>query len=271
MAKIRAGDGTEIYYEAWGRGEPLLLVPGLGGDVRMWACQRLPLGRRYRCIAVDNRGSGHSGKPPGPYSLFEMAADAATVLDAEGVASAHVLGYSMGSYPAQILAVAQPERVRSLLLVASSSRHHHWRRELLADWSEVARARGMHVMARRAVPYLLGRRTARRFGLWINLLWPLILSQPADAFAAQVDALLDFSDEYRVFLAHITAPTLVLVGAEDRLTPPGDAEELIALVPGARLHVVRGAGHVLMVEAAPDFNIAVLDFLAGVTAGVKTR
>jgi pimeloyl-ACP methyl ester carboxylesterase len=271
VAKIRAGDGTEIYYETWGRGEPLLLIPGLGGDVRMWACQRLAFGLRYRCIAVDNRGSGHSGKPSGPYSLIEMAADAAAVLDAEGVASAHVLGYSMGSYPAQILALTQPERVRSLVLAASSPRHHYWRRELLADWSEVARARGVHVMARRAFPYVLGRRTARRFGLWINLLWPLVLSQPAHAFAAQVDALLDFSDEHRLYLAQITAPTLVLVGADDRLTPPGDAEELVALVPGARLHVVRGAGHALMVEAAPDFNIAVLDFLAGVTARVKTR
>jgi 3-oxoadipate enol-lactonase len=269
VAKVRAGDGTEIYYETWGRGEPLLLLPGLGGDVRIWACQRLAFGRRYRCIAVDHRGSGRSGKPPGPYSLMEMAADATAALDAEGVASAHVLGYSMGSYPAQILALTQPPRVRSLVLVASSSRHHFWRRQLLADWSEVARGRGVHVMARRAFPYLLGRRTARRFGLWLNLLWPLILSQPAHAFAAQVDALLDFSDEYRLYLAQITVPTLVLVGAQDRLTPPGDAEELAALVPGARLQIVGGAGHALMVEAAPDFNIAVLDFLAGVTAGAE--
>ena len=270
MAKVRAGDGTEIYYETWGRGEPLLLIPGLGGDVRIWACQRLVFGLRYRCIAVDNRGSGRSGKPPGPYSLIEMAADAAAVLNAEEVASAHVVGYSMGSYPAQILAVAQPERVRSLVLAASSSRHHPWRRELLADWSATAQARGVHVMARRAFPYLLGRRTARRFGLWINLLWPLVLSQPAHAFAAQVDALLDFSDEYRSYLAEVTAPTLVLVGADDRLTPPEDAEELAALVPGAQLYVVGGAGHVPMVEAAPDFNLAVLHFLAGVTAAAKT-
>jgi pimeloyl-ACP methyl ester carboxylesterase len=269
VATVQAGDGTQIYYETWGRGEPLLLIPGLGGDLRIWACQRLAFGRRYRCIALDNRGSGHSGKPAGPYSLTDMASDAAAVLDAEGVASAHVVGHSMGSYPAQILAVTQPQRVRSLVLAASSSRHHTWRRDLLADWSATAQARGVAVMARRAFPHLLRRRTARYFGLWINLLWPLLLSQPAHAFAAQVDALLDFSDEYRSYLERITAPTLVLVGADDRLTPPADAEELVALVPGARLHVVKGAGHVLMVEAAPDFNLAVLGFLAGITAGAE--
>ncbi len=270
MAKAQAGDGTEIYYEAWGRGEPLLLIPGLGGDLRVWACQRLVFGRRYRCIALDNRGSGRSGKPLGPYSLVSMAADAAAVLDAEGLTSAHVLGYSMGSLAAGILAVAQPERVRSLVLAGSSSRHHAWRRELLADWSATARARGLCTTARRAFPYLLGPRAARRFGLWINLAWPFVLSQPPHAFAAQVDAVLDFSDELRIHLAGITAPTLVLVGADDRLTPPADAEELVALVPHARLRVIRRAGHGLMVEAAPDFNLAVLAFLAEVTAGART-
>lgn len=267
MAIARAGDGVEIYYETWGRGEPLLLVPGLGGDLRIWACQRLVLGRRHRCIALDNRGAGRSGKPPGPYSLEQMAADAVAVLDAEGLESAHVLAYSMGSYSAQVLAVAHPGRVRSLVLSGTASRHHQWRRELLAEWAEVATERGVHVMARRAFPWLLGPRTVRRFGLWINLLWPLILQQPAHAFAAQVGALLDASDDARSRLAEITAPTLVLVGVEDRLTPPEDAEELARLVPGARLAVIPGAGHGLMLEAAPDFNQAVLRFLAEVATG----
>jgi pimeloyl-ACP methyl ester carboxylesterase len=269
VAKVRAGDGTEIYYETWGRGEPLLLIPGLGGDLRIWACQRLVFGRGYRCIALDNRGAGHSGKPTGPYSLLDMATDAAAVLDAEGVESAHVVAYSMGTYPAQILAVLAPGRVRSLVLAGTTSRHQPWRRELLADWAGTARERGIHVMARRAFPYLLGPRNARRFRLWINLAWPLILSQPAYAFVAQVGALLEFSDEFRSEVSRITAPTLVLAGAEDRLTPPAEAEEFVALVPGARLEVFGGAGHGLMMEAAPDFNIAVLRFLAEVTAGAR--
>lgn len=267
MATVRADDGVEIYYETWGRrdGEPLLLVPGLGADRRVWACQRLVFGRRFRCVAVDNRGSGRSGKPPGPYSLVQMAADARAVLDGEGIASAHVLGSSMGATTAAVLAVAEPPRVRSLVLAGSACGNPAWRKELLAGWMEIAGRHGVHVMARRAFPWLLGP-GARRFGLWINLVWPLVLSQPAHAFAGQVQAILEVADDARLGLSAIAAPTLVLVGGEDRLTPPGEAAEVAALVPGARLEVIAGAGHGLMLEAAWDFNAAALDFLAGVSS-----
>lgn len=266
VATVRGADGVEIYYETWGRrdGEALLLIPGLGSDLRIWACQRLVFGRRYRCIAVDNRGSGRSGKPAGPYSLDQMADDALAVLDAEGVGRAHLLGYSMGTFIAQTLALANPERVRSLVLAGTAARHYEWRRELLASWSEVATSQGVHVMARRAVPYLLGPRNARVFGLWINLLWPLLLSQPAHAFAAQVEAILAFPEDRRHRLGELTAPALVLAGLDDRLTPPQDGAELASFLPAGRFATVSGAGHGMVLEQAPDFNGAVLGFLAGV-------
>jgi len=263
MPTARAGDGAGIYYEAWGRrdGAPLLLIPGLTADLRIWACQRMVFGRRYRCIALDNRGSGRSDKPPGPYSLAQMADDALAVLDAEEVEAAHILGYSMGSFAAADLALVQPGRVRSLLLAGTTCRHHEWRRELLMSWVDVAQTRGVPAMVRRASRWLLGP-AGQRFGLAINLLWPLLLSQPAHAFAAQVEALLELSDEAAAGLAAIAVPTLVLAGAADRLTPPADAEEVAGLIPGSSLAIISGAGHGLMVEAAPDFNAAVLAFLA---------
>lgn len=270
MPTAVAGDGTEIYYEAWGRRgeEPLLLLPGLTADLRIWACQRLVFGRRYRCIALDNRGSGRSAKPPGPYSLGQMADDARAVLDAESVGRAHVLGHSMGSFAAAVLHHTHPDRIHSLVLAGTTSRHHHWRRELLASWVEVAHSRGVHVMVRRAFPWLLGP-GVQRFGVWINMLWPLVLSQPPHAFAAQVEAILDLPDDAGDGLAAISAPTLVVVGNHDRLTPPADAEEVAGAVPGAVLEVIPGAGHGLMVEAAPDFNQAVLEFLEGVSLASK--
>lgn len=266
MPTAVAGDGTEIYYETWGRrdGEALLFIPGLTADLRIWACQRLVFGRRYRCIALDNRGSGRSAKPPGPYSIGQLADDARAVLDAEGVGRAHVLGHSMGSFAAARLHHTHPHRVRSLVLAGTTCRQHDWRRELLASWVEVAGSRGVHVMVRRAFPWLLGP-AVQRFGLWINMLWPLVLSQPPHAFAAQVEAILDLPDDIREVLAAISAPTLVVVGDQDRLTPPADAEEVAVAVAGALLEVIPGVGHGLMVEAAPDFNQAVLTFLGGVS------
>jgi pimeloyl-ACP methyl ester carboxylesterase len=264
LATARAGDGTVIYYEAWGHGEPLVLISGLATDLRIWACQRLVFGRRFRCIALDNRGSGRSGKPSGPYSLEEMAADALAVLDAEDVGRAHVVGHSMGSEIAQVLAVTHPDRVRSLTLAGTACRHQPWRLELLAQWRETARKHGVHAWARRAFPYLLGPRTAWTLGLFINLLWPIILQQPGHAFVSQIEALLAFPDSERDRLSELAVPTLVVCGSRDILTRPVDAAEVASLIPDARLVTLKGAGHGLMLEAAPDFNAAVLDFLAGV-------
>ncbi|MEJ7582950.1 MAG: alpha/beta hydrolase [Acidimicrobiales bacterium] len=110
MAFTRGADGTRIHYDVWGQrqGEWLLLIQGLGADIRGWIAQRHALGARYRCIALDNRGVGRSDRPDGPYDLEVMAADAVAVLDAAGIASAHVMGASMGGILAQILAVGHP-------------------------------------------------------------------------------------------------------------------------------------------------------------------
>src|SRR5258706_16466422 len=91
-------DGVHIAYSAWGRRDrsPVLLIQGLGVDSRGWALQRGAFGRRHRCVAPDNRGTGRSDAPPGPYDLARMARDAIAVLDAEGIERAHVVGASMG-------------------------------------------------------------------------------------------------------------------------------------------------------------------------------
>ncbi|MGH9000890.1 MAG: alpha/beta fold hydrolase, partial [Acidimicrobiia bacterium] len=203
------------------------------------------------------------------YTIAQMADDARAALDAAGVERSDILAYSMGSYAAQALAADHPERVGSMVLAGTACRHHDWRRDLLTGWARLATERGMHVMARAAFPWLLGPRTARRHGLWINALWPLVLSQPAPAFCAQVEALLatDDSDEARSRLSEITAPTLVLAGEQDHLMPPSDGAETAALIPGAAFTVVPGAGHGLMLEAPADFNGAVLNFLAAQTVG----
>src|SRR5215471_21318260 len=88
--------GTEIYWEARGRGEPLLLIMGLGVTLEGWNRLGPVLAERYRTILFDNRGTGRSGVPPAPYAIETMAADAAAVLDAAGVQRAHVFGISMG-------------------------------------------------------------------------------------------------------------------------------------------------------------------------------
>jgi len=268
MPTVLADDGAEIHYQTWGRRDApaLLMIQGLGTDSRGWALQRVAMGRRYRCLAVDNRGSGQSDKPPGPYALDRMASDAVSVLDAEGIDEAHVMGASMGGVIAQIIGVLHPERVRSLVLACTACSHHDWRRELFADWAEIVRVRGIGALSEDALHWLVGPRIQRRFGVWINLLARIVLQQPAEAFVAQIDAILDAPDELRSELVHVRAPTLVITGSQDSLTPLGDAEEIAELIPGAELAVLSGAAHGLMVEAPIAYNDAVLEFLSRVDA-----
>ncbi len=263
MAYTRAADGTRLHYQVFGRrdGEPLLLVQGLGGDMRGWIMQRRALGRSYRCIAFDNRGVGSSDKPPGPYAMEVMAADAVSVLDAEGIEQAHVLGVSMGGIIAQILAVRSPERVRSLVLACTACRHLSWRRELLEEWIEVATAQGMGSFVRHNVRWLLGPRSARRIWPVLSLLAPIAANVPPHGFAAQARGILGMDDALADELSLIAVPTLVTVGSQDILTPLGDSEELAERIPGAELAVIRGGAHAFFAENAGAFNRTILDFL----------
>jgi len=273
MAFTRAADGTRIHFEVFGRrdGEPLLMIQGLGADARGWILQRRAMGARYRCIAVDNRGVGRSDKPEGSYDLETMAADAVACLRAAGFDSAHVMGASMGGVIAQIIGVRHPERVRSLVLACTACRHLPWRRKLLHGWADLALAEGMGSFASENMRWLIGSRSLRRFALPFRLLGPLALNVPEHAFAGQVHGILAMDDALRLELASISAPTLVLVGSQDILTPRGDSEEIAELIPDAELAVVWGGAHGFMFENARTFNQIVRRFLLSAEAGGNER
>jgi 3-oxoadipate enol-lactonase len=246
------------------------MIQGLGADSRGWLRQRRALSSRFRCILFDNRGAGRSDHPPAPYDLEVMAEDALAVLDAAGVARAHIMGASMGGILAQIVAVRHPDPIRSLVLACTACRHHTWRRELLDEWAETAATDGMGAFTRQAVRWLIGPRSLRRFWPAVGLVGPLAMTGTPDAFVAQVRAILDMNDELRAELPSIAVPTLVLVGSQDILTPLGDSEELAEEIPGAELAIIRGAAHGFMLEAGSAFNRVVLEFLGRAAAAPVT-
>ncbi len=111
---------THLFWEEYGSGPPVLLIMGLSFTHEMWF-RALPwLAPRYRVIAFDNRGTGRSDAPRGPYTIRQMASDARVVLDAAGIEAAHVVGASMGGMIAQELALSFPRRVRSLVLACTT-------------------------------------------------------------------------------------------------------------------------------------------------------
>jgi 3-oxoadipate enol-lactonase len=247
------------------------MIQGLGMDKHGWDIQRLVFSMRYRVIALDNRGSGRSDKPAGDYDLGQMAADAVAVLDEVGVDQAHVVGASMGGAIAQILAVTWPDRVRSLTLVCTSCHNQQWRRELLQSWAWEAQRRGVGAMAGHAARWVIGPRSFRRLVPVVGWLGPLGFGRSAEAFAAQVKAILTADDSLAERLATISVPTLVVVGNQDILTPRGDSEELAEMIPTAELVVISGAAHGLMIEHATTFNRILGDFLSRAERSVSAN
>jgi 3-oxoadipate enol-lactonase len=211
---------------------------------------------------MDNRGAGRSSMPDSPFTLEEMADDAVAVLDHYEVRDAHIVGASMGGAIAQVVGVKYPERVRSLTLACTACRNQPWRAELLRHWADTATTRGLRQWADESARWLIGPRSFRRLAPAIGWLGPFATFRPSRGFVAQVSAILDTDDSLVAELGRITAPTLVIVGNQDILTPRGDSEEIAERIAHAELVVISGAAHGLMVEHATTFNEVVIDFIS---------
>jgi len=263
MPSTRASDGTRIFYDTFGKtdGEPLVLIMGLAVDRWGWVRQRSMLAKHFRCISIDNRGAGLSDKPTGRYDLFTMTADVEAVLDAEGIESAHVMGYSLGGVLSQVLAVRSPERVRSLVLASTACRVKDWRREVLSDWIQLVEARGARAFSQENLRWVAAARHMRWIAPLAPAFAPLFVRAPGHGIVGQIHALAGITEQVHEELRGVEVDTLVIVGSQDILTPVADSEEIAHSIKGARLQVISGAAHGAVVTDANVFNRAVESFL----------
>jgi 3-oxoadipate enol-lactonase len=263
MPFVHATDDTRIHYEVTGKSgaTPVLMIQGLGASKNAWNLQRIAMATRFRIISFDNRGAGRSDKPTEPFTLEQMADDALVVLDAAGIETAHVVGASMGGVISQIVAVKYPHRVRSLTLVCTACRNHPWRQELLQTWAKTAADKGMIEVGKEAAQWVMSPRSFRRLVPAFTWMGPLAALRPRHSFVSQIDAILNTREDLVDQLSTITAPTMVIVGNQDILTPRGDSEEIAERIPNAELVVISGAAHGLMMEHSPTFNKILIEFL----------
>jgi len=255
--------GTRLYWESTGEGEPVLLIMGLGMNATGWWRTIPVLSRDLRVIAFDNRGVGRSDRPPGPYTVAQMADDAVAVLDAAGAAAAHVYGASLGGMIAQEVALRHPDRVTRLVLGATTPGG-----ALAVAADEQARA----FFARRAVmsaeeavwasvPYNYGPATRADGGQRIaeDIVQRLRFPIETEPYTAQLTAALGHDTGAR--LGDIRQPTLVVHGELDVMVAPENGRLLSERVPDARLHLVAGAGHLYFTDD-PYAEEQVLRFLS---------
>ena len=252
--------GAKIYWDEQGQGPPILLIMGFSYPSAMWHRARPKMAEGYRTIALDNRGIGRSTCPPRPYSMKLLASDAAAVIDAAGVKTAHIFGVSMGGMIAQEFALQYPERVRSLILACTSPGGWH----AVSPGIDVlttlmARPTMTPQRAREAfIPIIYASSTERQLieeDMAILKNWT---ATPA-IYRAQLKAILLWQAYTR--LPQIQAPTLVIHGLQDRLVPPKNSEIIAARIPGAKLVLIPNAGHIFGTDQPEAAEQAVSSFL----------
>jgi len=240
----------------------VVLIHGLGGDAQFWSVEQAALAARFRVLAVDMRGSGLSPGCVDGVCIDDLARDVESILDEAGIASAHVVGFSMGGVVTQALACTAPHRVERLVLAATFARTLPQAQLFLqaigSAYRETICGKQLYQLVLpwlfsenfladpRAIPYLSypeeqGDEPSRED--WLRLL----------------DAMLAFDGRPR--LHDIRVPTLIISGDEDRLAPLAGAQELAAGIAGSALAIVAG-GHLMNVESPEAFIRQIEQFLS---------
>jgi 3-oxoadipate enol-lactonase len=263
-------DGLKLRYEIRGSGEPVALIMGFSGSGRGWGEAFLNLMEaRFKIFVIDNRGTGESDKPDSEFTLGDMAADIAAVLDHAKTPRAHIFGISMGGMIAQEFALAYPERTRGLVLGCTNCGASH---SVPADPAAIANlipAPGIDPIeqARRAFSVACGKAFLN------SAAGQEILSQaiaemgnypitPMHTFMRQGQAIGSFDSFAR--LGQIKSPTLIIHGDDDSIVPYPNAGVLQGAIAGSKKHTLKAAGHMFFWEVPDEAARAAGDFLSAV-------
>jgi pimeloyl-ACP methyl ester carboxylesterase len=261
---ITLSDGIEIGYDDVGSGVPMVLLHGFPHHRGLWSPQVGALVDRARCIAPDLRGFGETTAAP-PYSMDQYADDVASLLDTARVERAIIVGLSMGGYIAFAFWRRHRSRTRALVLADTRSGADTTDgKRKRADMVVMARERGSAAVADAMMPAMVGRSTREKSPEVVDGVYQMLASAPTAGVIGALEAMMDRPDS-TPSLATIDVPTLIIVGDEDTLTPPTEAEAMHGAIRGSRLEVITGAGHLTNVERPAAFNHVLSEFLAAVT------
>lgn len=259
-AVLTVGGRRTRYLEA-GAGWPVVLIHAFPLNADMWRPQleRVPDGWRY--IAPDLRGFGPGAEPTaGPVTMDDFAADVASVIDELGIDAATIGGLSMGGYVTMAMFRAAPERFAAVILAdtrpqADSPDAREGRRQLLA----LAREGGPSAVVGQMLPKLLGETSRRDRPALEAQVRRIAEANSTEAIAGAIEAMMGRPDSTEL-LGRMSRPTLVMVGEEDTITPPSDADAMQRVLPRSRMVILPGAGHLSSMETPDAFVSALADF-----------
>lgn len=258
FAERRASDGPSrrVHFTDQGEGDPLVLLPGLGGGARIFGTLPRRFARSgFRCLAIDPVGMPPSSDLPATGFVFEEAArDVTAVLSAAGLDQATLVGTSLGGKVALTTAALEPERVTHLVMLASSAVSTARSRRVYRFFEIAASSLSPADFAETVAPFLFGRTFHReRAGVVADI---VRATRPDDAsralMVAQAQALRAFDGTAHA--ARVRAPTLCVAGLEDTLTGPDEVAQTAALIADAEHLEIPDAGHTLLLESASVFD-----------------
>jgi 3-oxoadipate enol-lactonase len=250
---------VELHYEIAGDGPPLLLGGSLGTNLGMWEPQ-LPLGRSRRLIRFDHRGHGHSPVARGPYSIDDLGGDVVALMDRLELERASYCGISIGGMVGQWLAINAPERIEKLILICTAAflpPRSNW----LERADLVRTARTPEIVADTVVGRWFTPPFAQTHAEVVASYRAMIAATPAEGYAGCCEAIADL--DLRAGLPGVTAPTLVIAGAEDPSIPSEHGEAIAQAIPGSWIEVLDPAAHLASVERAADVNRLIVNHLEG--------
>ena len=254
--------GLNVRVHGPATGQPVVLLHGYPLDGAMWRAQVNPLATAgFRVVIPDLPGHGQSPVQD-PCSIASITDAVLAELDRLKLGKCHVVGFSMGGYVALDLAIRHPGRVARLVLVdtraeADTPQGRDGRMALL---KEMVGRPGVKVLSNAMMPNLLTAETRTNRPLLAEEVRNMMLRQPIEGERAAMMALAERPDR-RNDLAGIHAKTLVVVGSEDKVTPPASAQVLADGIKGARLETIPGAAHLTPLEAPQAVNDLLLGFL----------
>ncbi len=240
--------GLRLRYQRCGDGEPLVLITGLGGDLRFWRSAMVRLSECFSVIAFDNRGAGETSYPPGCFSVGDMADDVAALLRHLGVESAHIMGWSMGGNIAQEFALRHPEMVRTLILASTYMRRPSRSSFAIGHIIEAGRALGSEAVMSMMNAFCMSEDYYRKREGLVNGNGRQVYD--IEGMALQKRALDDYDINGRI--GGIIATTLIIHGEDDIMVPIRFGEEMKSCIPGSKMVRVPGAGHILKSEDYAD-------------------
>jgi pimeloyl-ACP methyl ester carboxylesterase len=257
-------NGVNLYYEVEGSGPPLLLIAGLGANASAWFTVKPLLTSAFTVITFDNRGVGRSDVPPGPYTIDQMADDTAALIRHLDLGPVAAVGWSLGGSVLQGLLIRNGALVSKAVILSGFPSYT----ELQDGWLDCLLCLRQSDVSPEA---------QAMFGMAWGFTGKMLVDHPALANVARLGAKAPFQTSFEGFAAQahglrrydsrpllptVKTPTLVLVGAEDVLTPVSQSIEMAELIPGARLQVLPRGSHGMAVEYTPETVAAITAFLA---------